>query len=112
MPDYVTRDEHNEAVRRLDEADAKLRDAQVNLEREIRRDYEGKIASAVSDLRAEIKGVRDDVKESSEDLKGRVREVKEGLGAQNKWALSILGTVIALTLVALVAHYVFGISPA
>lgn len=109
--EFVTREEHVEAIRRLDEADAELRKAQTELERTLRHDYEAKIADAVTNLKDEIKGVRDEVKTSGADLKERIGGVKAALASQNKWALGIVATIIALTIAALIAKH-FGFTPA
>src|SRR5512142_2025600 len=72
MSDYVTRAEHLAALARLDQADAELRKAQTDLERSIRHDYEGKIASAVSGLSTTIDlrfdNVDEELKKQSEVL--------------------------------------------
>ena len=76
MTDYVTRSEHQEAVRRLDEADSQVRAALQNTERVLRQDYESKIGEAVASLSADIGALKS-------DLRGDLGEVKTHLTEQD-----------------------------
>ena len=84
--EYVTRSEHQEAVRRLDEADSQIRTAISNTERVLRQDYETKIGEAVATLGA-------DISELKSDLKGDLGEVKTHLTEQDS-VLTVIRTQV------------------
>lgn len=99
MTDFVTRDEHQAAIDRLDAADAELRVAHSSLERELRRDYEEKISDAVD-------SVKETFTERANDLKEDIGHVQDHL----TWQDRTVAAAVILMLVAVAAHYLFGVS--
>lgn len=89
-----------QALDRLEREDDKLLDRILDTERELRRDYEAKIASAVHSVQSTVQSTHLALKED-------IDEVKESLKWQNKiWvapgAITICSGVLYLAL-----HYIF-----
>lgn len=99
-PDFVL-----ERIHQLEEADKYLRERMIDLERVLRADYEGKIHSAVVDLKGDIKSVADEVASSRTDLKQDVKDVKDGLTLQNRTALGFILSAACFALIYIFLHF-------
>jgi hypothetical protein len=93
--EYVTRDEHLDAIRRLEEADGELGRALVELERAMRADYESKISDAVTQMKEAISS-------SNDDLKGDIGQVQDHL----TWQDRTVGGAVVLFFTYLLLHFV------
>lgn len=96
--DAVTRAEHIAAIARLDAADAELRASIVSTERALRTDYEDKISVAVADVKQDIAGVRQALKE---DVDG----VQDHLTWQDRIIGGALVTGVVTFLVYVALHF-------
>jgi len=90
--EYITKEDHNETVRRLDAADIELRAMVISLEDRLRTDYEDKIATAVTSVK--------------EDLKDDIAGVQDHLTWQDRTVGAALITALALALI----HFAFGVA--
>lgn len=98
MSDYVTREEHQAAIQRLDEADTELRQSISSMERNMRGDYENKIAVAVAD-------VKEAIQISNSDVKSDVGAIQDHL----TWQDRTVGGTVLLALMYVLLHFGFHI---
>lgn len=99
MSNFVTREEHADAIRRLDEADRDLRESIISTERVLRLETTAAISAAVTDIKTTVQAGHDNLKED-------VVKIEDHLSWQDRLLAGALITIIATFIVySLLAHY-------
>jgi len=109
MPEYVTRDEYLENIRRLDEADAELMRNILSTERELRSDYEDKIAKAVHEVGKDVVESRTALKENITLQTTAISKALNAVQDHLTWQDRTVGVSIATLIMYVVLHYAFGV---
>jgi hypothetical protein len=103
--EFVGREEHTEAVRRLDVANAELRTMIQTTERYLSSETDRKLKDAVLQLREDLK---DDLAGAKESFDAGLGGIQERLTWQNRTFGTALITLLVLVAAALITH-AFGV---